>query len=69
MQYDQYGRPMQGSFHAPDNTQAKIHMPNIGEMGGKGEVPFVRFPITQHRRSTVPIPMLVLRPDFMVQLF
>jgi len=44
MQYDQYGRPMQGSFHAPDNTQAKIHMPNIGEMGGKGEVPFVRFP-------------------------
>lgn len=44
MQYDQYGRPMAGSFHAPDNTQAKIHMPNIGELGGKGEVPFVRFP-------------------------
>ena len=44
MQYDQYGRPMHGSFHAPDNTQAKIHMPNIGDMGGKGEVPFVRFP-------------------------
>jgi hypothetical protein len=44
MQYDQYGRPMHGSFHAPSNTQAKIHMPNIGEMGGKGEVPFVRFP-------------------------
>jgi hypothetical protein len=35
---------MHGSFHAPSNTQAKIHMPNIGEMGGKGEVPFVRFP-------------------------
>jgi hypothetical protein len=44
MQYDQYGRPMHGSFHAPDNTQAKIHMPNVGDLGGKGEVPFVRFP-------------------------
>ncbi len=44
MQYDQYGRPMHGQFHAPDNTQAKIHMPNVGQLGGKGEVPFVRFP-------------------------
>lgn len=44
MQYDQYGRPLGGQFHAPDNTQAKIHMPNVGQLGGKGEVPFVRFP-------------------------
>ena len=33
-----------GAFVAPSNTQAKLEMPTMGEMGGRGQVPWVRFP-------------------------
>ena len=37
--YNQYG-----SFVAPDNTQARLDMPTMSELGGKGAVPWVRVP-------------------------
>ena len=57
MKYDQYGRPIgtqngygsaPNSFHQPpgtaSNVTAKLDMPNLGQLGGHGQVPWVRFP-------------------------
>lgn len=60
MPYDQYGRPYgsptnqyfanqppaTGADIQPQNyqTQAKIHMPSVNQMGGQGSVPWVRYP-------------------------
>lgn len=52
MPFDQYGRPYGYSASpagpnngaTPDRPSAKVAMPNIGAMGGKGEVPWIRFP-------------------------
>ncbi len=54
MSFDQYGRPLQnfgygaagtaGEGSRPQNVSAKVAMPTAGEMGGRGDVPWVRFP-------------------------
>ena len=54
MPFDQYGRPTQnfgyggapanGESSRPQNVSAKVAMPTAGEMGGRGDVPWVRFP-------------------------
>ena len=33
-----------GGFVAPTDVQAKLDMPTMGELGGRGQVPWVRFP-------------------------
>lgn len=33
-----------GGFVSPSHTQAKLEMPTMGELGGRGQVPWVRFP-------------------------
>jgi len=42
MSYNRYNQ--NGGFAAPNNTQARLDMPTMGELGGRGEVPWVRFP-------------------------
>ncbi len=57
MKYDQYGRPLMshpayggtnGGYNQPPGTAshvaAKLDMPNLGQLGGHGQVPWVRFP-------------------------
>ena len=58
MKYDQFGNPIppqygqgQGSdaygrpaFHPPENISPRLSMPTMNEMGGKNQVPWVRFP-------------------------
>ena len=40
-----YGNNNQnGGFVAPSQTQAKLEMPTMGELGGRGQVAWVRFP-------------------------
>jgi len=39
-----YYRNNNGGFAAPYNTQAKLEMPTMGELGGRNAVPWVRFP-------------------------
>ena len=41
-QYPNYNQ--NGGFQAPDNTQARLEMPTMGDLGGKQGVPWVRFP-------------------------
>ncbi len=55
-QYDQYGRPIRNpqgygqSSHpnqdhvGPSGLSARLDMPNMGQLGGQGQVPWVRFP-------------------------
>lgn len=38
------GQYQGGQFAAPNNVQAKLSMPSIQDLGGKGEVPWIRFP-------------------------
>jgi len=38
------GQNPNGGFVAPSQTQAKVEMPTMGELGGRGQVPWVRFP-------------------------
>lgn len=33
-----------GGFAAPDNTQARLDMPTMSELGGRNAIPWVRFP-------------------------
>jgi hypothetical protein len=33
-----------GNFEAPQNVQAKTHMPSMSELGGQNQIPWVRFP-------------------------
>jgi hypothetical protein len=45
--YGQAPQPHQGynnNYHAPNDVQAVINMPNMSELGGQGAVPWVRFP-------------------------
>jgi hypothetical protein len=57
MKYDQYGRPLvpyqgyggqNGGYNQPPGTAspvtAKLDMPNLAQLGGHGQVPWVRFP-------------------------
>jgi|7_EtaG_2_1085326.scaffolds.fasta_scaffold00158_33 hypothetical protein len=54
MKYDQYGRPIppqhgygshpNNSPVGPSGLSAKLDMPNMGQLGGQTQVPWVRFP-------------------------
>jgi hypothetical protein len=41
-QYNQFNQ--NGGYAAPDNTQARLEMPTMGDLGGKQGTPWVRFP-------------------------
>lgn len=40
--YPQYNQ--NGGFSAPDNTQARLEMPTMSDLGGRGQTAWVRFP-------------------------
>jgi hypothetical protein len=46
-----------GGFYAPQNVQADLQMPSINDLGGQGQVPWVRFPFypTSPFTSTNPL--------------